>query len=107
MKDIRPGQAVPASGQYVQVNSRGVDRGAGLEATLVKGESAPPTDRKSWRWRLVDKTVHQENSTGGNGVPEDGGSSEPLQENGKDHWARPAWMEPDPDNPGMWRKKTL
>lgn len=55
---VKPGKAVPASGQYVQVNRGGKVQADGLEATLVEGEPAPATDRKTWRWRLVDRTKH-------------------------------------------------
>ncbi len=89
---MKPGQEVPISGQYAQVNRGGKVQAEGLEATLVAGEPAPPTDRKTWRWRLVDASEHAD--TGGD---EDAEIA--------DHWARPEWMEPDPDNPGMWRER--
>jgi len=29
----------------------------------------------------------------------------PAKPQPKDHPARPAWLEPDPERPGLWRKK--
>ena len=55
---IKPGQKVPASGQYERVGSRGGSRG-GLEVTLVKNEPALPTPKPNERFKLVDATKHK------------------------------------------------
>lgn len=46
---VRPGQKVPDSGIYKDVNS-------GKRATMVKGEPAPPTSEKGSKWRQVVDT---------------------------------------------------
>lgn len=51
---IKPGEEVPASGQYEIIGSRGGE--TGKEVTLVKGKPAPPTPKKNQRLKLVDPT---------------------------------------------------
>jgi hypothetical protein len=53
----RPGKSVPRSGQYELINRAG--KGAGREATLVRGEPFPPTPKSGQSFRLVDKTKHK------------------------------------------------
>jgi len=48
---VRPGQAVPMSGQY--------HIPGGKEVTLVKGKPAPPTKKPGQKFTLVDKTKHK------------------------------------------------
>lgn len=53
---LRPGEKVPYSGQYKVLGARGKD--LKREVTLVRGESAPPTQKKGQTMVLVDKTKH-------------------------------------------------
>lgn len=46
---VRPGQKVPDSGIYKDVNS-------GQKATMVKGEPAPPTPSKGGKWKQIVDT---------------------------------------------------
>ena len=48
---IKPGQKVPKSGQY--------SGGGRKEVTLVKGEPAPPSQKKGQSYTLVDPTKHK------------------------------------------------
>jgi YjzC-like protein len=49
MKPIKPGSKVPDSGIYKEV-------GTPRRATMVKGESAPPTTKKNTGWNQVVDT---------------------------------------------------
>lgn len=57
MVKLKPGEKVPVSGQYEVVGPRGKTQKR--EVTLVKGESAPPTQKKKQKMKLVDKTKHK------------------------------------------------
>ena len=50
---LKPGEKVPASGQYQQVGPRG---GKGPERTGVQGKTLPPTKSKGSTYKLVDPT---------------------------------------------------
>lgn len=57
MANLKPGQAVSKSGQYVEVGPRG-----GLsktEVTLVKDKTVPPTTKPNSTYKLVDATKHK------------------------------------------------
>jgi hypothetical protein len=54
---LRPGQAVPQSGQYGLRGVRGGD--LGREVTGVAGRPLPPTPKPGQSYRLVDATKHQ------------------------------------------------
>jgi hypothetical protein len=54
---LRPGQRADRSGQYGLTGPRGGDRGR--EATITKGEPAPPTPHKGESWKLSDPTRHK------------------------------------------------
>lgn len=56
MKQIKPGQTAPKSGQYQQIGPRG---GKGNEVTVVKGEPLPPTPAKGTTYKLVDATKNK------------------------------------------------
>ncbi len=56
MTGLKPGQAVPKSGQYQQIGPRG---GRGPEVTAVKGEPLPPTPKRGTTYKLVDATRHK------------------------------------------------
>lgn len=56
-KALKPGEFVPASGQYAVVGPRGGERGR--EVTGVRGKRLPPTQRPGEKYRLVDKTKHK------------------------------------------------
>lgn len=51
---IKPGHTAPASGQYEMVGSRGGR--TGIERTVSKGETLPPTKQPGQGFILVDKT---------------------------------------------------
>ena len=57
-RNVKPGQSVPTSGQYVQQGPRGGAAGK-TESTLVSGNPAPPTSKPGNTWHLVDKTKHK------------------------------------------------
>jgi len=46
---VKPGKEVPDSGIYRSSKSR-------TKATLVKGESAPPTPQKNEKWKQIIDT---------------------------------------------------
>jgi len=71
---IVSGETVETSGQYVQVAKNGRVMNKRKEATLVKGEPAPPTDREGWRWKMVDATRHL--TPGPSPSPAEAGSGE-------------------------------
>lgn len=51
---VRPGQKVPDSGIYRDSSSS-----SGERATLVRGKTAPPTERPGGKWReVVDTNPH-------------------------------------------------
>jgi hypothetical protein len=56
-KKLKSGQAVPQSGQYEIIGSRGGRTGA--EITGVKGKTLPPTPEAGQGYRLVDRTKHK------------------------------------------------
>jgi len=53
----RPGEKAPYSGQYGVVGPRGGI--TGLEVTVTKGETLPPTPQPGQGFVLVDKTKHK------------------------------------------------
>jgi hypothetical protein len=53
-KTLKPGEAVPVSGQYAVLGPRGGD--TGKEVTGVKGKPLPPTPEAGQSYRLVDRT---------------------------------------------------
>ncbi|MDR7856068.1 YjzC family protein [Tissierella sp.] len=55
--NLKPGQKVPASGQYEVVGPRGGK--TGKEVTSVKGESLPPTQKPGQKYNLVDPTKNK------------------------------------------------
>ena len=55
-KTLKPGEAVPVSGQYAVLGPRGGD--TGKEMTGVKGKPLPPTPEAGQSYRLVDRTKH-------------------------------------------------
>ena len=56
-QNLRPGQTVKTSGQYIQIGPRG---GVGkTESTLVQGKTTPPTSKPDCTYFLVDKTKHK------------------------------------------------
>ena len=55
--ELKPGQRAPRSGQYGLRGPRGGD--LGREATITRGEPAPPTPKKGESWRLNDPTKHK------------------------------------------------
>lgn len=56
MKNLKPGQPAPKSGQYSIVGPRGGD--TGKERTVVKNEPMPPTPKPGQTFKLVDPTKH-------------------------------------------------
>ena len=54
---FKPGQKVPASGQYEVTGPHGASRGR--EVTSVEGEPFPPTQHKGDRYVLADRTKHK------------------------------------------------
>jgi len=50
MKNLKPGQEAPFSGQYEIIGSRGGH--TGTERTVVKGEPLPPSPSKGMTYRL-------------------------------------------------------
>lgn len=54
---FKPGQTAPASGQYGIVGPRG--GGTGVERTVVRGETLPPTPEKGQTHTLVDPTKNK------------------------------------------------
>ncbi len=56
VKDLKPGQEAPYSGQYQMVGSRG---GKGSEITAVKGKPLPPTPAPGSTYKLVDRTKNK------------------------------------------------
>lgn len=55
-KLLKPGKAVPRSGQYEIIGPRGGKTGE--EITGVKGKTLPPTPTKKSTYKLVDPTKH-------------------------------------------------
>ncbi|MDE0572164.1 YjzC family protein [Demequina sp. B12] len=53
-KPLKPGQSAPASGQYGMFGPRGRD--TGVERTVVKGETLPPTLQPGMTFKMVDAT---------------------------------------------------
>lgn len=56
MKQLKPGQTAPKSGQYQQIGPRG---GKGHEVTVTKGEPLPPAPAKGMSYKLVDATKNK------------------------------------------------
>lgn len=56
-KTYKPGEKVPASGQYKTIDTKGRDKGH--EVTSVKGEPFPPTQKPGERYVMADKTRHK------------------------------------------------
>ncbi len=54
---VKPGQTVPVSGQYMQVDAK--CQPSDTEATLVKGKTVPPTQHSDEQYVLVDATKHK------------------------------------------------
>lgn len=54
MKNLKPGQKAPASGQYELQGPRGGS--TGKERTVVRNEPLPPSPGKGMTYRLVDRT---------------------------------------------------
>ena len=52
-----PGETVPVSGQYGEVNT--YRQLTGYEVTCVKGEKFPPTRFPGYTYKLVDATKHR------------------------------------------------
>lgn len=58
MADLKkPGEKADTSGQYAEINK--TDKPTGKEATVTRNEPLPPTEKKGYRWKLVDKTKHK------------------------------------------------
>ena len=57
--NIKPGENVKRSGQYVEAGPRG-GKGS-TEVTLVKDKKAPPTSKPGRTYVLVDPTKHKRN----------------------------------------------
>lgn len=55
-RTFKPGEIVPASGQYLQIGPRGQK---GSEVTSVKGERFPPGPKKGTTYKPVDMTKHK------------------------------------------------
>ena len=53
----KPGEKTPVSGQYGIVGPRGGR--TGVEVTVSKGETLPPTPKPGQGFVLVDKTKHE------------------------------------------------
>lgn len=53
---LKPGQSAPRSGQYQQIGPRG---GKGIEVTVSKGETMPPTPSKGGSYKLVDPSKNK------------------------------------------------
>ncbi|HTE43422.1 MAG TPA: hypothetical protein VK629_21560 [Steroidobacteraceae bacterium] len=53
IRNLKPGQEAPASGQYQIIGPRG---GEGPERTVTRGELVPPTPAAGSRYNLVDRT---------------------------------------------------
>ncbi len=51
---VKPGQPAPRSGQYELVGPRGGRKG--IESTIPKGKTAPPTPEPNQHWELIDPT---------------------------------------------------
>ena len=49
---LKPGQTAPKSGQYEEVGPRGGS--TGLEVTMPKGHTLPPTSKPGNSYELVD-----------------------------------------------------
>lgn len=60
MDKLKPGNAAPNSGQYLQVGPRGGN--TGHEVTAVQGKPLPPTQRPGQTYVLADGTA---NAAGG------------------------------------------
>ena len=54
MKTYKPGESAPASGQYEIVGMRGGK--SGVERTVVRGETLPPTPKPGLTYRVADRT---------------------------------------------------
>ncbi len=53
----KPGEKADTSGQYAEINTTG--KSTGREATVTRKEPLPPTRKKGYKWKLVDKTKHK------------------------------------------------
>ena len=51
---LKPGNKAPVSGQYGIINKTGKD--TGIERTVVKGETLPPTPKEKQTYIIKDKT---------------------------------------------------
>lgn len=56
LKNLKPGQPAPTSGQYQQIRSRG---GKFREYTVVQGQPLPPHPDKGGIYHLVDPTKNR------------------------------------------------
>jgi len=56
MKNLKPGQSAPKSGQYITIGPRG---GQGKEITSTKGNSLPPSQTPGSTYKLVDGTKNK------------------------------------------------
>ncbi|MCI0530472.1 MAG: YjzC family protein [candidate division Zixibacteria bacterium] len=52
--ELKPGETAPASGQYEIIGPRGGE--TGIERTIVKGETMPPTPNKGQSYIIVDRS---------------------------------------------------
>ena len=53
----KPGEEAPASGQYEIIGPRGGE--TGIERTIVKGETLPPTPDKGQEYVIVDRSKNK------------------------------------------------
>ena len=53
---LKPGQAAPKSGQYLEIGPRGGEK---KEVTISKGETLPPTEKPNSTFKLVDPTKNK------------------------------------------------
>ena len=57
---VKPGQAAPASGQYLVVGPKGGSHG---EVTAIQGKPMPPTPKPNQSFLLVDPTKNGSGKT--------------------------------------------
>lgn len=58
MKNLKPGQTAPKSGQYVTITPSG---NKGKEITSTKGNPLPPSSKPGTTYVLVDPTKNKSN----------------------------------------------
>ena len=56
-KGQKPGEPAKRSGQYIPVGPRGGQ--GGVEVTIVKDKSLPPTPKSGQVWEIVDPTKNK------------------------------------------------